>query len=54
MKLYIGIDNGYTGAVAAIAPDGKLTHRPVTVQELGNDRFLDVRGNLACIVHRVS
>jgi len=49
MKLYIGIDNGYTGAVAAIAPDGNLTHRPVAVEELGNDRFLDVRANLAIV-----
>ena len=48
-QLHIGIDNGYSGGLAAIGPDGKLTHRPVTVQELGNDRFLDVRGNLAIV-----
>jgi hypothetical protein len=48
-KLYIGIDNGYTGGIAVIDPAGELSHRPVLVTELGSDRALDVRGNLAIL-----
>ena len=45
MKLYLGIDNGYTGAIAALLPDGTVLHRPSAVQNLGRDKFLDIRRN---------
>jgi hypothetical protein len=49
MKIYCGIDNGYSGAIAAIGPQGDLVHQPVIVQELGGDRFLDVQKNFAIL-----
>jgi hypothetical protein len=45
MKLYIGIDGGYTGAMAALCPDGTVLHHPAIVQDLGKDKCLDVRAN---------
>lgn len=45
MKRHIGIDIDFRGGIAGIGPDGTVIHHPVLVQELGNDRFLDVDGN---------
>jgi hypothetical protein len=49
MNLHIGIDIDLRGAIAGIGPDGRVMHHPVMVQELGNDRFLDVNGNQAIL-----
>ena len=49
MTIYCGIDNGYSGAIAAIGPEGQVLHHPVIVQELGSDRFLDVQKNFAIL-----
>lgn len=45
-KLYVGIDNGTTGALAGLSPDGQILCRPVEVQRLGNEKLLDIDGNL--------
>ena len=48
-KLYIGIDNGYTGAIAGLLPNGKVSCHPVRVTDLGRERFLDVESNLGLL-----
>jgi hypothetical protein len=45
-KLYIGIDNGTTGAVAALYPTDQAVCHPVMVMRLGNEKLLDVQGNI--------
>lgn len=45
-KLFVGIDNGVTGAIAALAPDDTVQFFPVAVQDLGKGgRLLDIAGN---------
>ena len=48
-KLYIGIDNGYTGAIAGLFPNGTVSCDPVRVTDLGRERFLDVESNLGLL-----
>lgn len=45
MKTYIGIDNGVTGAIAAIFPNESWSFAPVRVIDSGRDRLLDIPGN---------
>lgn len=49
MKTYIGIDNGVTGAIAALGPNDRWLFHPVDVVDCGKDRILDVHQNLAFI-----
>ena len=44
--VYIGIDNGYTGAAARIGINGELVFRPVAVSNLGGHKELDIDGNI--------
>lgn len=46
---YLGIDNGLTGALALLLPDDSLAFHPVHVRDLGKERLLDVRKNLAVL-----
>lgn len=47
MKTYIGIDNGTSGAIAALSPDDKFTIlEPVKTIPLGRRLLLDIQGNL--------
>jgi hypothetical protein len=55
MNTYIGIDNGVTGAIAALFPDNTWAFQPVRVIDCGRDRVLDVSGNqtlLAALIER--
>jgi hypothetical protein len=45
MKTYIGIDGGFTGAIAAIHPDDTWQFKPVVVIDTGKDRRLDILAN---------
>jgi hypothetical protein len=44
--LYIAIDNGFTGAVAALLPNNQPVFHPVCVDDFGKDRYLNIRANL--------
>ena len=46
LKTYLGIDNGVTGAMAALYADESWEFQPVAVENCGKDRVLDVRRNL--------
>lgn len=47
MKTYIGIDNGTSGAIAALGPDDRfITLQPVKTVPLGRRLLLDIEGNL--------
>ena len=48
-RLYIGVDNGFTGGIAALLADGSVACYPVKVTDLGRERLLDIDGNLAII-----
>jgi hypothetical protein len=48
-RLHIACDNGFTGAIAALLPDGSVLGYPVKVIDLGRERLLDVEGNLALL-----
>ncbi len=45
-KLYVGINNGTTGAMAGLSPDGRILCRPVEVMRLGNEKLMDIERNL--------
>jgi hypothetical protein len=47
--VFIGIDNGFTGAVAAILPDGTSLFEPVHVDDLGKERLLNLEANRALL-----
>lgn len=49
MTTYIGIDNGITGAIAALYPDDSWQFFPVSVLDTGKDPLLDVPANLAFV-----
>jgi hypothetical protein len=44
-KAFIGIDNGFTGAIACLRPDGNIVCHPVAVTDLGKERLLDRDAN---------
>ena len=44
-KAFIGIDNGFTGGIACLLPDGNVLTRPVSVIDLGKERLLDLDRN---------
>lgn len=48
-KAFIGIDNGFSGAIACLLPDGNIVSRPVGVKDLGNERLLDEEVNPAIL-----
>jgi hypothetical protein len=43
-RVYIGIDNGFTGAVVRLNEPNEILCRPVPVTDLGQYRILDVAG----------
>lgn len=45
-KTYLGIDNGVTGAFAALFPDDSWQQAPVCLTECGREKLLDIGGNL--------
>lgn len=53
-SVYIGIDNGFTGAIAALIPGHPPFFEPVTYDDLGKDKFLNVDANLALIENVLS
>jgi hypothetical protein len=48
-RLILSADNGFTGAIAGLLPDGRVICHPVKVLDMGRERFLDVDGNLQII-----
>lgn len=46
---FIGIDNGFSGAVAAILSNGTALFEPVHVVDLGKERLLDLEANRALL-----
>jgi hypothetical protein len=44
-KTYVGIDNGFSGAVVTLFWDGRIGYWPVHVIDLGKDKYLDVEKN---------
>jgi hypothetical protein len=44
-RAYIGIDNGFTGAIACLRPDGNVICTPVAVTDLGKERLLGLDEN---------
>jgi hypothetical protein len=44
-RAFIGIDNGFTGALACLLPNGSVFCRPVAVIDLGKERLLDFDAN---------
>lgn len=51
-KIYIGIDNGISGAIACITLAGEVLCEPVLFRDLGKEKQLDVEGN-AAVLHRM-
>lgn len=43
--LFIGIDNGFTGAIAALGPGQSLMFAPTAVIDLGREKLLDIDRN---------
>lgn len=48
-KCYIGIDNGFTGAIVLLTPDDQIVCRPVVVLDLGKEKLLDVAPNVTML-----
>lgn len=48
-KVCIGIDNGFSGAVACLHPGGNVLASPVAVIDLGKERLLDLDQNRALL-----
>jgi len=42
---YLGIDNGFTGAVSCLLPDNRVFARPVKFIDLGKEKLLDIEEN---------
>jgi hypothetical protein len=53
-KLYFGIDNGFTGAIARIGPQGAIACQPVAVTNLGGEKLLDIDANLAILQRMIA
>jgi hypothetical protein len=51
---YLGIDNGTSGAIACITPDGEAVCEPVAVQDLGKEKLMDIEGNLALLQRMIA
>ena len=52
VKAYIGIDNGFTGAIACLFPDDSVLFQPVSVLDLGKEKLLDIRSQQA-VLHEI-
>ena len=50
-KVYVGIDNGLTGAVASMFPDGHWHFWPVAVEDSGKQRLLNIAAACDCLDH---
>jgi len=48
-KVYVGIDNGLSGAVAAWFPDGHWHFWPVAVEDSGKERLLNITAARDCL-----
>lgn len=48
-KAFIGIDNGFSGAVACVRPNGMIGYGPVAVEDLGKERLLHIEANQAIL-----
>lgn len=44
-SVFIGIDNGFTGAIAALGPGQSLKFEPTAVIDLGREKLLDIDRN---------
>jgi hypothetical protein len=51
---FIGIDNGITGAMACLTPEGGVLCEPVIFQDLGREKLMDVDRNLALLERMIA
>jgi hypothetical protein len=51
-RAYIGIDNGFTGAIACLLPDNRALCRPVEYIDLGTRKRLEIQANIS-ILHEM-
>lgn len=48
-RAFIGIDNGFSGAIARLFPNGGVIYKPVGVEDLGKERLLHLEVNQAIL-----
>jgi hypothetical protein len=48
-KAYVGIDNGFTGAMALLLPDDTIQFQTVLYRDLGKEKLLDIHANRAIL-----
>jgi hypothetical protein len=51
---FIGIDNGISGAMACLTPEGGVLCEPVIFQDLGREKLMDVDRNLALLERMIA